>query len=119
MAVGCRRLAGVVNRDDVGMRERSDRLSFALESRAPVRVVRERGGQYLYGHIASESRVAGAKDFAHAASAQLGEDLVRAYRFANHNQILAWATASHAEARQSVDEASEGGPPAPMDATIS
>jgi hypothetical protein len=66
-----------------------------------------------------ERRVVRAKDLAHAASAQLGEDLVRTYRFSDHWQILAWATASLAGARRTVDEASEGGPPAPSGARTS
>ena len=76
-------------------------------------------GQDLDRDVAVELRVAGAIHLAHSASAQLGEDLVGTYRFSNHSQILAWATASLAEARRSFDGASEGGPPAPMAETTS
>jgi len=54
-------------------------------------------------------------NLAHSASAQLGEDLVRTYRLANHSQILARATARPADARAARALASEGGPPTPSE----
>ena len=69
--------AGVEDRDDVGMRERSDGLRFALEAGAPLRVVRERRRQDLDGDVAAQPRVFRAIHLAHAAGADRGDDFIR------------------------------------------
>jgi hypothetical protein len=72
----------------------------------------------LEGDLALQLRVGRSVHLTHAASAQLGEDLVRTYRFPNRSQILTWAPAK-AEPRDTIDEASEGGPPLPICAVTS
>src|SRR5260370_39371159 len=53
-----------------------DRLCFALESLLSLRVLSELAREYLDCDLAVEPRVARAKDFAHAARANVGADLV-------------------------------------------
>ena len=69
--------AEVVDRDDVGMIERGDGAGFAFEAAAKI------SGSTVFaqdfdGDIAVEAGVAGAIDFAHAADAERGLDLVGA-----------------------------------------
>ena len=71
-------LAGVVDRDDVGVRERRDRLRLGLEAGERVGVVDEVLGQHLDRHVALEAGVARAVHLAHAAGAERRQDLVRA-----------------------------------------
>ncbi len=73
-----------VNRHDVRMLERGDRARLALEPRQAVGVVCERFGQHLQRHVTAELGVAGAIHLAHAAGADLLEDLVMAERLADH-----------------------------------
>ena len=63
---------------DVGMVQRGERLRLALEPGEPLGILRERVGQDLDRHVATERRVARAIDLAHAAGAEGGEDFVRA-----------------------------------------
>ena len=58
------------------MVERGEHLRFALETREPVGVVRRTSRQDFDRDIASELRVARAIDLAHAAGAEMGDDLV-------------------------------------------
>ena len=71
--------AEVVDREDVGMRERGDRLRLALEARAARSASRARRcGQHLDRDVAAEPRVARPVDLAHAAGAERRHDLVGA-----------------------------------------
>jgi hypothetical protein len=67
--------AEVVNREDVGMRERSDGSGLALESRAVFRIARDAGREDLDGDLAIESRIFGAIDLAHSARAEGRQNL--------------------------------------------
>ncbi len=60
------------------MRERGDGFRFAFESRQPLRVQSERWRKHLDRDLAIEPGVRGFVDFAHAAGAEGGEDLIRA-----------------------------------------
>ena len=71
-------LAGVVDRDDVGVRERRHRLRLGLEAGERVGVIGEVLGQHLDRHVALEAGVAGAVDLPHPAGAERRDDLVRA-----------------------------------------
>ena len=63
-------LADVVERADVRMAERGDRLRLALEAEAELRVAGEVRRQHLDRDGAVEARVARAVDLAHAARAE-------------------------------------------------
>ena len=69
---------GVMKRQDVGMRQRGDGLRFAIESREPLRIARDRLGQNLDGDVAIEARIARAIHLAHPTSAKRIEDFVAA-----------------------------------------
>ncbi len=56
-----------VDAADVRMVQRRERLRFALKPGEAIGVLRERVGQNLQRDLASERRVAGAIDLAHAA----------------------------------------------------
>ena len=71
-------LSGVVDGDDVGVRERGDRLRLRLEAGQRVGVLEEVLGQHLDRHVALEPGVAGAVDLPHPAGAEWADDLVRA-----------------------------------------
>src|SRR5262249_58732064 len=68
--------AEVVERQDVGMRERRDRSRFVLEAPGELRVARETLRQHLDRNLASEPGVPRAVDLAHPARAERAEDLV-------------------------------------------
>ena len=70
--------AGIEDRQDVGVRERSDGLRLPLEASTPIRVGRDRVGQDFDRHIAAEPRVARPVHLAHSAGAEGRDDLVRA-----------------------------------------
>src|SRR5262249_13898331 len=67
----------VVDREDVGMRERGDGARLALEARHRVGVAGGIGRQYFDGHVAAEARVAAAVNLPHPALADQRHDLVR------------------------------------------
>ena len=60
----------------MGMVQRGDRARFALEPLPANRVARELRGQDLDRDVAHETRVVGAIDLAHAATAQRLDDLI-------------------------------------------
>jgi len=68
----------VVNGDDVRMVEGGCRAGFLDEARFPVGIAVAVGRQDFDGDFASQARVAGLVDLAHAARAQRGNDLIRA-----------------------------------------
>lgn len=70
-------LADVVERADVGVIERRDRLRLALEPDLQHRVVRELRRQNLHRNDPSESRVFRAIDLTHTAGADAADDFVR------------------------------------------
>ena len=72
-----------VNRDDARMVERGDGTRFALESRAAVGVACGLVSEDLQRHLASELRVLGQVDLAHAARAQRAQDTVM-------RDVLSW-----------------------------
>ncbi len=67
-----------VDRGDVGMVQRGERLGFPREARQAVRVMRERRGQHLDGDVAVELCVARAPHLAHPAFAERRGDMVNA-----------------------------------------
>ena len=67
-----------VDRGDVGMIQRRERLRFAREPREPIGIVRERVRQDLDRDVAIQLRVARAIHLAHAAFADLRGDFVDA-----------------------------------------
>jgi hypothetical protein len=70
--------AGIEDRQDIGVRERSDGLRLPLEASTPIWVGRDRVGQDFNRHIAAEPRVARPVDLAHTPGAESGDYLVRA-----------------------------------------
>ena len=81
------RLAGLfdgVDRDDVGVIERSDGAGLAREPIAPIGIGGNGSRQHLERHPAIECRVMGDEHFAHASGAKRFEDLVVANSPANH-----------------------------------
>ena len=73
------RLADVVERADVRMREPGDDTRFPFQPLAAVRVGGELSGQHLDGHLPVEPRVSGPVDLAHPAGSQ-GPDNLEAPR---------------------------------------
>ena len=69
-------IADVVERADMGMRQRRDRPRLALETAAPLRIARDLGRQDFDGDRAAETRIARVVDLAHAARADLVAYLV-------------------------------------------
>jgi hypothetical protein len=65
-----------VNVRDIGMVESRQRLRLPLEAGQPVGILGERLRQDLDRHVAIEARVLRAIDFAHAARADGGGDLI-------------------------------------------
>ena len=76
MGKGTASASSTVNGDDVGMIQGSDGARLALESFTAVRIHRQPSQQHLEGHAASEARVLGGVDFAHAALTQGFDDAV-------------------------------------------
>ena len=68
------------------MVQRREHLRLALEPRQPLGIARERAGQDLDRDVATEPRVAGAIDLAHAAAPEQRENLVAADAAANHRR---------------------------------
>jgi hypothetical protein len=56
----------IMDGEDVGMRQCSDRPRFALESGKPIRIVSEQVGKDFDRDVAIELRIARAVDLAHA-----------------------------------------------------
>ena len=69
--------AGIEDRQDVGVRERRDRLRLALEAGAPILIGRDAQRQHFDGDVSRKPRIAGAVHFAHATRAEGGRDGVR------------------------------------------
>ena len=67
----------VVDGSDVRMIEGRENLSLTLETSHVVGIVRERSGEDFDRYVASEFRVPGAVDFAHAACPDKRKNLVR------------------------------------------
>ena len=80
-----------VNRADVRMVERSEKLRFALEPRQPIAVVEEGVRENLDGDVTIQFAVAGAIDFAHSASAELRHNLVFAEARPMFSAIGSWS----------------------------
>ena len=70
--------ADVVDRDDVGVRERRDGFRLALEPRESNGIRGDAVGEHLHRDVSVELPVARAVDLAHAAGAERREDLVAA-----------------------------------------
>jgi hypothetical protein len=66
----------VVDRGDARVVESRQRAGFALETGARFEIVVARERQDLESDVATQPRVAGAVDLAHAAHAERGDDLV-------------------------------------------
>ncbi len=69
--------ADVVQRADVGMRERRDGLRLAVEALLHLGIQREVRRQHLDGDRAVQPRVGGLVDLPHAARADGREDFIR------------------------------------------
>src|SRR5262249_2315643 len=69
--------ADVVDAEDVGVIERAGSARFLLEPAEAVCGFRESGRQDFHGHFASQPRVVGAIDLAHASGAEGRHDFVR------------------------------------------
>ena len=70
-------LAGLVDRDDVGVVDRGREVGLAVEPRAEVGVVGQLVGQQLERHLAPQFALLGEVDDAHAAAAEDPLDAVR------------------------------------------
>ena len=68
----------VVDSENVRMVQCRNRPCFLLKSPLPLRVFRERFGQYLYRDIAPKPGVPCTEYFSHAASAERSEDFIGA-----------------------------------------
>ncbi len=79
-------VADVVHRGDVRVVERRRRPRLLLEPGQPLRVGGELLGQHLDGHLAAQARVLRQPHLAHAARAELLEDLVWSQRSALHSR---------------------------------
>ena len=77
-------LAEIEDRQDVRMRQRRDCLGLALETGQRVGVGGEMRRQDLDRHLAVELGVGGAKDLAHAALSELGDDAVVGEGLSDH-----------------------------------
>src|SRR5207249_4769498 len=66
-----------VDRGDMGMIQRGERLRLPLEARDALGVAGERFGQDLDRDVAIQLVIAGAIDLAHAARAKRRDDLIR------------------------------------------
>jgi hypothetical protein len=101
--------AEIVDREDVGVRERSDGLRLPLEAPERVRVLGEIPREDLDRDLPVEPRVPRAEDDAHPALAELGEDLVGSepgpgvdrHRAAPLRSPAAWALGSGSASRSS------------------
>ena len=69
-------VADIVNRQDVGMRQRRDGLGLALETQQGVGVLGELFRKNFDGDIAIEPEIACPINFAHPPSAKRGKDLI-------------------------------------------
>jgi hypothetical protein len=69
--------AAVVNRGDIRVRERRRGACFAAESLPPLVMTGRFSGKDFEGDVASEPRIAGAVDLAHATRPEQSGDLVR------------------------------------------
>ena len=63
---------------DMRVIQRRQHLRLPLEACEAIGIEREALGQHLDRHVALQSRVARAIDFAHAAGADRGDDFIRA-----------------------------------------
>jgi hypothetical protein len=80
--------ADVVHGEDVGVVEGAGGLRFDGEAAHPVGVGREGRAEHLEGHVALETGVAGAVDFAHSAFAKLRFNSIWTEAGANHARAL-------------------------------
>src|SRR5438105_3539784 len=69
-------MTDVVQRADVRMIQRGDRVGFALEALAMLGVHRQIWREHFDGDVAVQARIARAIDFAHPARAERREDFV-------------------------------------------
>jgi hypothetical protein len=83
-------LLEAVDLRDVRVIERRERSGLALESREAIGIERRGWRADLERHVATELRVACAVHLAHAAGAQLREDLVGAEGPADHDSDVRW-----------------------------
>ena len=77
-------LADVVDRANVGMRQRGGGFCLALETVQGQRITRNLIGQELQGNKAVQARVLSLIDHSHAAAAQLLDNAVVRDSLANH-----------------------------------
>jgi hypothetical protein len=84
-------LAGVVDRDDVGVVQPGGGLGFAAEPPLEGRIGGQVDAQLLHGDIAAQAQVAGTSHLGHAATTQQAAQLVAATeqpRLVTHRHIL-------------------------------
>ncbi len=70
-------LAGLVERDDVGVVDRGREVRLAVEAGPEVGVLRQLVGQQLEGHLAAQLALLGEVDDTHATAAQDPLDAIR------------------------------------------
>src|SRR5262245_23068138 len=110
-----RRSFEAIDRRDVGMIQRRERLRFPLEAGEALDVAGKAVRQDFDRHLAAEARVDRAIHRAHSTFAKLGQDRVRADLLADHYAVLSWPRWTHRGSRITA-RASGGGPPSPIDA---
>jgi hypothetical protein len=88
--------AEIVNCQDVGMRERGDRLGLALEPGACRLVGRQVRGKHLDGDVSIELLVTRLENLAHPAGAKRRDDAVRAEASAGFKRHRAGVTGHYA-----------------------
>ena len=80
-------VAKIVNRDDVGVRERGDGTCLPLETRASFRIVGDVLRERLQGNPAAKSSVLGDEHLAHAATIKRTEHTVVSERGTNQKGL--------------------------------
>ena len=89
----------IVDRGNVGMIQRGEKLGFTLEAADPVRVAGELSGKDLNGNVTFQLRIARSIDFAHAPGADQRHKLIIADLPANPGLTPAVAANSCAISR--------------------
>jgi hypothetical protein len=85
-------LLETVDRPDIRVIQRSEQPGLALEPGQSISVRGKLRRQRLDRDVASQFRVAGSPDFAHAAAANGGDDVVVSERRPDHGRIIAGST---------------------------
>ena len=71
-------LADIEDGENIRVIERGDGARFEFEAGEAIIFAREGFGENFEGDVAAKTRIAGARDFSHAAGAERGDDFVGA-----------------------------------------